>query len=215
MPKAQTVEETQDLDFLDLMDPEIEYEPAQDSEAPTLEDARRGPALREMGPKLTLIVNESVVQGTYEDHSGDGVDLTIYSRDPDLSASLCETMNEELEEEEAQGLSMPVLPQPRERLDLHLHRQALAGKPVDALQAFFIANMDAHECAEAPELAAVVLKARHDLHFISADGLDADAVEAFREECLLGLLRAAPDANTPGLRSGWRAALKVLGELYD
>lgn len=222
MPKAQLAEDTQDMGFLDLMDPEIEYDPGEDSQEATVEDCKRGSArfgIKELVPKLTLIVNDSLSAGSYEDHSADGVDLTVYSRDPDLSASLSATMDGPLsgidEAEPTQDLSIPVLPQPRERLRLQAHRDALAGEPQDALQAYFIANMDARECAEAPELAAVVLKARHDLHLLGPEDLDAQGIEDFREQCLLGLLRSAPEGNTPVLRLAWRAALKALGELYD
>ena len=222
MPKAQLAEDTQDLGFLDLMDPEIEYDPGEDSQEATVEDYKRSSALlvaRDLVPKLTLIVNDSVPQGSYEDHANDGVDLTVYCRDPDLSASLSETMDGpldgRLEARGIQDLSMPVLPQPKERLPLQAHRDALAGNPVDALQAYFIANMNAQECAEAPELAAVVLQARHDLHLMDPEELDPKTVEDFREQCLLGLLRSAPEGNTPDLRLAWRSALKSLGELYD
>jgi hypothetical protein len=222
MPKAQLAEDTQDLGFLDLMDPEIEYDPGEDSQEATVEDYKRSSALlgiKELVPKLTLIVNDSVTTGSYEDHSAEGVDLTVYSRDPDLSASLSETMDGpfdgSLGGERTQDLSIPVLPQPRERLSLEAHRAAIAGEPQDALQAYFIANMDARECAEAPELAAVVLMARHDLHLLGPDDLDAQGIADFREQCLLGLLRSAPEGNTPDLRLAWRAALKALGELYD
>ncbi|MFT5584152.1 MAG: hypothetical protein ACI9VR_001737 [Cognaticolwellia sp.] len=219
MPKAQQlVADTEELGVLDLMDPEIEYDPGDESEEATVEDSGRSSALmeiRQLGPRLTLIVNDSVSPGSYEDHSGDGVDLTVYSRDPDLIASLSETMDDRLDEEQTQDLSIPVLPKPRERLGLEAHRNALAGRPADSLQEYFIANMDTEECQEAPELAAVVLKARHDLHLLQPGDLDPGVVEAFREECLLGLLRAAPEGNTPKLRLEWRAALKALGELYS
>lgn len=218
MPKAQLAEETQDMGVLDLMDPEIEYDPGEDSVEATVEDQDRSPPVRDLVPKLTLIVNDSPSRGTYEDHSSDGVDLTVYNRDPEMSATLSETMDapmDLLDEAKTQDLSMPVLPQPRERLPIQAHRDAIAGRPVDALQAYFIANMDARECAEAPELAAVVLQARHDLHLLKPEEQDPSSVEDFREQCLLGLLRSAPLGDTPNLRMDWRSALKSLGELYD
>lgn len=202
------------MGVLDLMDPDIEYDPCDEVEEATVEDCGGSSALsqvRRLGPRLILIVNESVAAGSYEDHSSDGVDLTVYSRDPDTSVSLSET----LDEEPSQDPCISILPQPHERLSLQAHREALAGSPKDSLQAYFIADMDAGECAQAAELAAVVLKARHDLHLLDPRELNAEVVEAFREECLLGLLRAAPEGDTPKLRLVWRAALKTLGELYD
>ena len=214
MAKPILLAELGNMGVLDLMDPDIEYDPCDEVEEATVEDCGGSIALsqiRRLGPRLILIVNDSVPAGSYEDHSSDGVDLTVYNRDPDASVYLSGT----LDEEPSQDPCISILPQPHERLSLQAHREALAGRPEDSLQAYFIADMDAEECAQAAELAAVVLKARHDLHLLNPRELNAEAVEAFREECLLGLLRAAPEGNTPKLRLVWRAALKTLGELYD
>lgn len=216
MPKVQMAEDTLEMGVLDLFDPEIEYDPGSESEEATVEDSRRQPALSQLiaraAPRLTLIVNESHAPGSYVDHSGDGVDLQVYSRDPE-DAAMEKTVDQPLEG--TQDLSLPTMPPPGEPRSLEAHRQAVAGAPQDALQSYFLATMDQEECRAAPELAAVVLKARHDLHLLDLEALDEAAVESFREACLLGLLRGAPEGDTPHLRSAWRAALKCLGELYD
>lgn len=220
MPKPQLSEDTLEMGVLDLFDPEIEYDPGSESEEATVEDSRRRPALSKLiasaAPRLTLIVNEAPTQGSYEDHSGDGVDLTVYSRDPE-DAALAGTMDQTMDAplEAVQDLSLPTMPPPGKPRSLEEHRQAVAGSPQDELQRYFLATLDPEECRAAPELAAVILKARHDLHLLEPGSMDAAAVESFREACLLGLLRGAPEGETPGLRSAWRAALKCLGELYD
>lgn len=220
MPKPQLLEDTLEMGVLDLFDPEIEYDPGSESEEATVEDSRRRPALAKLiaraAPRLMLIVNEAPSQGSYEDHSGDGVDLTVYSRDPDeamLAGTLDQTLDAPLDRPE--DLSLPTMPPPGKPRSLQEHRQAVAGAPQDELQRYFLASLDPAECQAAPELAAVILKARHDLHLLEPESMDEAAVESFREACLLGLLRGAPEGGTPDLRSAWRAALKNLGELYD
>lgn len=223
----QLLEEEESLGFIDLMDPEIEYIPppeeasvvdvAPEPAEPSVPEEKAQPP----APKLEVIINEGP-----HIRSGYGkprrVDLRIYDGDPteqladDLATLDEDTLREDSDlavgvlVEEAAGLPEAWAPR-----DLQEHREAVAGSPQDALQAYFLEGIPRAELEAIPVQAAAILKVRHELFLLESQRWVPACMGEFRDNTLGTLLASMPESEQARLHQAWRAAMRSLSEYFE